>query len=86
MKIIMVVKAVSEVTGEAEEWAREFTQQTGREITQIDPETKEGEGFCVARGIERYPAVVVESESDGKVSYVSQGKPLPLFDTVMAYC
>lgn len=85
MRIVLVVKAVSEVTGEAEDWKREFEARTGKEIEQIDPETKEGEGFCQSHGIVQYPAIVVTQEGDGKVSQVWQGKPLPLFDDVAAY-
>ena len=85
MKVVMVYKKASEMTGQAEDWKEEFARRTGREIVVLDPETREGESFCGACGIVEYPAIVVQEESMGKVSQVWQGHKLPLFDDVLAY-
>ena len=85
MKAVIVYKPESEMTGKAEGWKKEFEFRTGRKMEVVNPETREGEGYCTARGIIDYPAVVVESENDGKVSFLTQGETLPLFDEVMAY-
>lgn len=85
MKICIVYPEARDISREAESWKEEFERWTGKKIERIDPESREGESYCTARGITQYPAIVVAKEDDDKVSQLWQGKPLPLFDDVMAY-
>lgn len=84
MRIVLVYQENSDHGREAIEWAEEFEKRSGREVEKLDPETREGEGFCRARDIVRYPAVVVCGE-DGKVYEQWVGKPLPTIDDALAY-
>ncbi len=85
MRVILIVKKASEVTGIAEEWAEMFRRRTGREVERMDPETREGDNFAKALDIVDYPAIVVIKDEDGKVSQMWQGRELPRIDDVMAY-
>ena len=84
MKITVVFKEFSDQAREVFEWTSEFEHRTGKEIEKVDPESREGEGYCQARGIMEYPTVVVEAD-DGKVVEQWSGQPLPQIDTVCAY-
>ena len=84
MRIVVVFKEQSEYGREAIEWIDEFEKRTSKEVEQMDPETVEGEGFCQARDIVRYPAVVVCGE-DGRVVEQWMGSPMPVIDDVMAF-
>lgn len=84
MKVTVVFKEFSDHAREAIEWMDEFERRTGRVAEKVDPEGREGEGYCQARGIMEYPTVVVEAD-DGKVVEQWSGRPLPVIDDVMAY-
>ncbi len=84
MRIVMVYKKESDATREVAEWLEAFRQRSELEVEELDPETLEGEGFCTARDIVRYPAVVV-CDSEGKTYFTHQGRPLPMIDDVLGY-
>ncbi|MBQ6130544.1 hypothetical protein IJI72_02560 [Candidatus Saccharibacteria bacterium] len=86
MKIVVVYKPYSDHGSETEDWMRELLKRgEGKvEVRPLNPETKEGEGFCQAHGILDYPAVVVVGE-DGKDYFATSGKPLPTFNEVMSF-
>ena len=84
MRVILVFKERSEAAREAFEWMEEFKRRTGREVEQLDPETREGEEFCQARGIMEYPTLVVAVD-DGNVVEQWSGRPMPIIDDIMAY-
>jgi len=85
MKIVVVYKEFSDHGREVREWISELkTRAEGLEIEMLNPETKEGEGFCQAYGILDYPSVVVAGE-EGKAYFSSVGKPLPTFNEVLSY-
>ena len=85
MKVIVVYKEGTEMVREAEEWIRIFEQVSGREVERINPDSKEGEAFCEARGIMIYPTVVTVGDEDGKVFGQWSGSPMPVVDEVLGY-
>lgn len=84
MKVCMVYKEFSDHAREVEEWVHEFEHRSGREITRLDPESPDGETFCVARDIVQYPTVAV-IDDNGKTYGIWSGTPLPVIDEVMGY-
>ncbi len=48
MKVVIVYREMSEHARAVEEFMRGFTQQTGRTIEILDPDTKDGISFCKA--------------------------------------
>lgn len=84
MKVKIVFKEFSDHAREVFEWIDQFEHRTGREVEKVDPESREGEGYCQARGIMEYPTVVVEGD-EGRMVEQWGGTPLPVIDDVMAY-
>ena len=84
MRIVVVYKEFSDYAREVEEWIHEFEHRSGRDVEKLNPESPEGEGFCVARDIVQYPTVAVVDD-DGKTYGVWTGTPLPMIDEVMGY-
>ena len=85
MKIVVIYKEFSDHAREVREWITELRARAeGLEIETLNPETKEGEGFCQAYGILDYPAVAVVGEG-GRAYFSSVGRPLPVFNDVLNY-
>ena len=84
MKILVVFKEFSDKAREVFEWIDAFERRSGVTVEKLEPESKEGESFCMAHDIVEYPTVLVIGE-DGKVFESWRGTPMPQIDTVMAY-
>ena len=84
MRIIVVYKEFSEYAREVTEWISEFEHRSGHEVETLDPEMPDGETFCVARDIVRYPTIVV-ADTEGKTYESWSGTPLPVIDEVLGY-
>lgn len=84
MRIVIIFKPFSDHARECEEWIHEFEHRTNTQLEVLDPESPDGETFCVARGIMEYPAIAVV-DSDGKSYETWTGSPLPVIDEVTAY-
>ena len=84
MRIVVVYKQYSDVAREAMEWIDEFSRRSGREVEELDPDTPDGETFCVSRDIVQYPTIAV-ADDDGKTYEMWSGTPLPVIDEVMGY-
>jgi len=64
-----------------EEWLTEFERRTGAEVESLDPDTKEGEGFCRAYDVVEYPTILALGD-DGRVLAAWRGAQMPMFDEV----
>lgn len=84
MRVVVVYKEYSDYAREVDEWINEFEHRSGFEIERLDPETPEGETFCVARDILEYPTIAV-TDDDGKTHGMWHGTPLPVIDEVVGY-
>lgn len=81
MRVVCVWRRESDYGRTVEEWIMAFERQTGKEIESLDPDTKEGEGFCRAYDIVEYPTIMALGD-DGAVLASWRGTMLPLFDEV----
>ncbi len=84
MKVIAVYRSESEHGRAVEEYLRDFTHQTGRELESLDPDTKEGIEFCRVYDIVEYPTLVALSD-DGHLQNSWRGQPLPTISEVSYY-
>ncbi|UTX51221.1 hypothetical protein KI440_03365 [Candidatus Saccharibacteria bacterium TM7i] len=84
MRVVVVYKEFSEQARAVEEFLRFFTSVTGRELETLEPETREGIGFCTTYDIMQYPTVIALSD-DGQVQNKWEGLPLPTVDEVSFY-
>ncbi|OYW44649.1 hypothetical protein B7Z28_00040 [Candidatus Saccharibacteria bacterium 32-45-3] len=58
MKVLVIYKPISEHATEVEQYMRDFFHRTGRHIETMDPETREGSGFCETYDIVAYPTLI----------------------------
>jgi len=54
----MIYREKSETRLMVETFLRDFKEQTGGEIETMDPDSKEGAGFCRAYDIVEYPTLI----------------------------
>ncbi len=81
MRVVCVWRRESDYGRMMEEWIHEFERRTGKEIETIDPDGRDGVGFCQSYDIVEYPTILALGE-DGAVLAQWRGKELPLFDEV----
>ena len=84
MRVLLVFKEYSDKAREVFEWIEEFERRSGRKVEKMNPESKDGESFCVAHDIVEYPTVLAIGE-DGKVYEQWSGVPMPQIDTMIGY-
>lgn len=81
MRVVCVWRDRSDYGRTVEEWLREFERRTGREVENVDPDTREGVSFCRAYDVVEYPTLLALGD-DGAVLASWRGKMLPTFDEV----
>lgn len=81
MRTVCVWREDEDYSRAVSEWIREFEHRTGREIENINPDTREGESLCGTYDVVEYPTILVLGE-DGSVVVSWRGRTLPLFDEV----
>lgn len=84
MKAVVVYKSASEHGRLVEEFLRDFTKQTAKQLEVMDPESREGILFCEAYDIVEYPTIVAVG-NDGKILQSWRGLPLPRINEVSYY-
>lgn len=84
MRVVIVGREFSEYNREVREWTREFSERTGVEVEELDPDSTEGESFCRARDIVQYPTIIVETD-EGRDAFSHAGTPLPAIDEAASF-
>lgn len=84
MRVIVVYKDASDHGREVRDYLRDFARQTGRELEEVDPETRDGADFCRTYDVVEYPTVVALAD-DGQVQNTWRGTPLPTISEVSFY-
>ena len=84
MRTVVVYKEESDHAREVTDYIRDFERQTGRTLETIDPESRDGAGFCRTYDIVEYPSVVALSD-DGILQSLWRGRPLPTISEVSYY-
>lgn len=81
MRVVCVWRRESDYGRAVEEWLTEFAKRTGEEIENMNPDTREGAGFCRVYDVVEYPTILA-LDDNGAVLASWQGKMLPTFDEV----
>lgn len=84
MKAVVIYKQESDHAREVLDYLRDFERQTGHALETIDPETREGAGFCRTYDIVEYPSIAALSD-DGVLQNLWRGRPLPTISEVSYY-
>lgn len=84
MRVVVVYRRDSDHGRAVEDYLRDFTRQTSRELEALDPDTKEGIDFCRVYDIVEYPTLIAVSD-DGQLQNSWRGQPLPTISEVSYY-
>jgi len=84
MKSIIIYKPESDHARAVEEYLRDFSSRTGRELETIDPDSSEGAEMCRVYDIVEYPSVIALSD-DGQLQNSWRGLPLPTISELSYY-
>ena len=84
MKVVVLYRSQTEHERAVLEFERDYHMQTGRDLTLIDLNTKEGADLAELYDIVRYPALLARS-NDGELLQLWQGEILPLIRDVTFY-
>lgn len=84
MRVVVVTKEQTDYARQVSDYLRDFQRQTGRELEVIDPETRDGVGFCETYDIVEYPSIVALSDG-GQLQNMWRGLPLPTISEVSYY-
>lgn len=84
MRTAVIYKYESDHAREVLNYLRDFRLQTGHELEEIDPDSREGAGFCRTYDIVEYPTVVALSDGGG-LQQMWRGRPLPTISEVSFY-
>lgn len=84
MRTVIIYKNPSEHARPVEEFMRELKQQTGKTVEEVDPDSKDGAGFCRAYDIMQYPTLIA-LDDEGRMLQTWAGLPLPTISEVSYY-
>lgn len=84
MRVVVVYKDESDHAREVLDFLRDFERQTGHVLETINPESRDGAGFCSTYDIVEYPSLVALTDS-GELQNLWRGLPLPTISEVAYY-
>jgi hypothetical protein len=84
MKVVILYRSQTEHESPVLDFERDYRQQTGRDLSLVDLNTKEGSDLAELYDVVRYPAVLAMT-NDGALLQLWQGELLPLIRDVTFY-
>lgn len=84
MRVVVVYKEQTDYARQADSYMFDFKRLTGHDLEVINPETRDGIGFCETYDIVEYPTIVALSDS-GQMQNMWRGLPLPTMSEVSFY-
>lgn len=84
MRAFIVYRQNSDYARDVTEYLRDFHRRTGKELEEIDPDTRDGGDLCSLYDVVEYPSIVAVDD-DGILQNLWRGLPLPLIDEVSYY-
>lgn len=84
MRVAVIYRYESDHARPVLDYLRDVKRQTGYEIEEIDPDTREGSGFCRTYDIVEYPTIIALDDSGG-LQHMWRGLPLPTISEVSYY-
>ena len=84
MKTYMVYKDASDHARQVIDFMRDFERQTGKQLEVIDPETREGSGFCSTYDVVEYPTIIAVDDN-GVLQNMWRGTSFPTISELSYY-
>lgn len=84
MKTYIVYKIESDHYRTVVDYLRDFERQTGKKLESIDPETRDGSGFCRTYDVVEYPTIIA-LDDNGVLQNVWRGTNFPTISELSYY-
>ncbi len=84
MKVVVLYKQATDYARQVDDYMFDFKRITGHDLETMDPESRDGVGFCQAYDILEFPTIVALSD-DGQIQNKWVGLPLPTISEVSYY-
>lgn len=84
MRVAIVYKYESDHARPVLEFLRDVKRQTGHDLEEIDPDTREGAGFCRTYDVVEYPTMLAIDDG-GQLQNMWRGLPLPTISETSYY-
>ncbi len=84
MRVVVVYKTESDHAREVFDYLRDFKNQTGHDLEEVNPDSAAGSDFCRTYDIVEYPTIIALSDS-GQLQNMWRGTPLPTISEVSFY-
>lgn len=84
MKVMIIYRTESDYARSVIDFMRDIKRQTGYELEEVSPDTREGNRICRDYSIVEYPTIVAVN-SEGMMQNMWRGLPLPTISEVGYY-
>lgn len=84
MRVVIIYRDASDHGREVRDYLRDVQMQTGHNLEEMSPDTRDGAAFCQVYDVVAYPTIIALSD-DGKVQNMWSGRPLPMISEVSYY-
>jgi hypothetical protein len=84
MKAVVIYKERSDHARTVEDYLRDFSSRTGKELETLNPDTPDGASLCRVYDIVEYPTIIALSD-DGLLQSSWRGLPLPTISELSYY-
>lgn len=84
MAVMVFTRDRTDYSRRVSEYLHDFTRRTAREITVVDPDSRNGAELARVYDIVEYPTIIATS-NDGALQANWKGLPLPTIDEVSYY-
>lgn len=84
MKTYIVYKKESDHARLVTDFMRDFERQTGKILEVVDPETRDGVGFCTTYDVVEYPSIIAVDDN-GVIQNIWRGTSFPTISELSYY-
>lgn len=84
MKTYVIFRDNTDYARTVTDYLRDFERFTGKSLLTVDPDSRQGSGFCTTYDIVEYPTVIAIDET-GIMQNMWRGLPLPTINEVSYY-
>ena len=84
MKVMLIYQSESDHARTVTDWLRDFRRQTGKDIEELHPDSREGAEFCRTYDIVEYPSIVA-LDDEGRLQNLWRGAMLLTIGEVSYY-
>lgn len=84
MRVMAIYKTESDYARQVFDFLRDVKHQTGYDIEEVNPETREGIAMCRDYSIVEYPSIIAVN-NEGVMQNMWRGLPLPTISEVGYY-